>query len=307
MRICLLFIVSFLFLGTVSAQETFSEIDLKVDSLPVDIESPTALANELAKFCQTDLEKTRATYYWIAKNIRYDYEGLKSNYWDKVPSYKALIILTFKKKKGICAGYSHLFKTILDLLEVECEVIEGNAKGSAAYDSGEFVNHAWNAVKLDSTWHLLDVTWASPKKRSGKVSDFYFLTAPDKFIVNHFPEKPTWTLLDRAVSREEYEQFPKLTEEFYTEGLALKKYTLAEDSRSINLELFIPEKIRIDFTIRNQVTKRSGPLEFESEDLGEGIQRITLSIPDDIEEYKIEMNTLSIETGWGWYGVLKIN
>ena len=62
-------------------------------------------------------------------------------------------------------------------------------------------NHSWNAVLLDSVWQLLDVTWAS-----GFVSyadefvkyydDYYFLTPPNQFILDHFPDELQWALPD---------------------------------------------------------------------------------------------------------------
>lgn len=68
-------------------------------------------------------------YYWIAKNIGYDYEGAKTHYWRKYPSYDAMISDTYKLRKGICSGYSHLFKRMLSIARIECEVVNGICEG----------------------------------------------------------------------------------------------------------------------------------------------------------------------------------
>src|SRR6185503_17577227 len=86
------------------------------------------------------------------------------------------------------------------------------------------VNHTWNAVYLDSTWHLLDVTWASgfvsfANEYVKKFNEFYFLTPPDQFIRDHYPEDLRWTLLNDPPVYREYSQSPFRYSGFLKAGL----------------------------------------------------------------------------------------
>ena len=68
-------------------------------------------------------------------------------------------------------------------------------------------------VFIDSSWYLLDVTWASGFVTYGnqyirQYNDFYFLTHPDEFIREHYPEDLQCTLLQDLPVYREYGQSP---------------------------------------------------------------------------------------------------
>jgi hypothetical protein len=53
-------------------------------------------------------------------------------------------------------------------------------------------NHAWNVVKINNEWRFVECTWGAGHLADGgrfkrAYNEFYFLTDPDKFIVEHFP------------------------------------------------------------------------------------------------------------------------
>ena len=50
----------------------------------------------------------------------------------------------------VCEGYAKAFKYMLDMLNIENIYITGKGGGD---------DHAWNAVKIDDEWLLVDVTW----------------------------------------------------------------------------------------------------------------------------------------------------
>lgn len=89
---------------------------------------------------------------------------------------------------------------------------------------GKPANHAWNAVKLDGQWQLLDVTWAAGYVNDGhqfvhRFNDQYFLTPPEEFILDHFPKDPQWQLLAEPVKLEQYELMVKFREPYFELGL----------------------------------------------------------------------------------------
>jgi hypothetical protein len=67
---------------------------------------------------------------------------------------------------------------------------------------------------IDSAWHLLDVTWASGHSTFSsddfvkRFNDHYFLTAPNDFISDHYPEDLRWTLMNESPTPREFNSSP---------------------------------------------------------------------------------------------------
>ena len=66
---------------------------------------------------------------------------------------------------------------------------------------------------IDSTWYLLDVTWASgfitySNEFVQRIDETYFLTPPQQFISDHYPEDLRWTLLERPPTLREFHFSP---------------------------------------------------------------------------------------------------
>lgn len=157
----------------------------------------------LDKIGQNDEMKARAFFTWIAENIRYDiveYKNPEPNY----EKQKALQV--FKNKKGVCEGYSNLFKAFCDLSGISCHVVGGHCR-----EFGKYVpeGHAWNTLWINGEWRLVDVTWAAGNlNESGKYekafNDAYFFTAPSVFIEDHYAFDPAWQLVHHPVRLSDY-------------------------------------------------------------------------------------------------------
>jgi transglutaminase/protease-like cytokinesis protein 3 len=121
-----------------------------------------------------------------------------------------------RKRVAFCDGYARLFKTLCDYAGITSELITGYAKTSnrKRTDYSFRSNHRWNAVMIDSTWKLLDATWASGYISSGsndfvrRFDDKYFLSPPEEFIKDHYPEDTRWTLLPSPPSFKDYLNAP---------------------------------------------------------------------------------------------------
>jgi hypothetical protein len=162
-----------------------------------------------------DEERARAIYRWITANIDYDVEGFTNGLIaaggrGRTPEE------VLAGRRGVCSEYSALFDRLCQLSGLEAVVISGFGKGSGysvGSDIPESINHAWNAVKIDGHWKLVDSTWgAGYLDPSGgfikKFEEFYFLAPPEDLIWTHLPEDPAWQLLDPTVSREEFVALP---------------------------------------------------------------------------------------------------
>lgn len=55
--------------------------------------------------------------------------------------------------KAVCEGYARAFKSVMDILDIPCVIVQGYA----SYEGG-LEPHAWNCVKLDGSWYGVDVT-----------------------------------------------------------------------------------------------------------------------------------------------------
>ncbi len=200
----------------------FSAIDKKTAT--VKSASPEILAKELTAFCKNDLEKVRSIFRWIADNIDYktrqpsNRKGISVyNEADDNAPLKSLdervAEMVLQKGFAVCDGYSRLFKTLCTYAGIKAETINGYArvnKNTRRFGN----NHTWNAVMVDNRWQLLDVTWAS-----GYISwtgdnfirhfdEAYFLSSPDKFILEHYPDDLSWSLMEKPPLLAEFRSSP---------------------------------------------------------------------------------------------------
>ena len=191
----------------------FESVDAKVLSLPAyksdDLDSLSVL---LTKDFSTEAEKVRAVYFWVANNISYNtpkfIERTKqgnelSKKRDESESAEKII----HSRKAVCEGYSNLVKELCNKSGIECEVVEGIGRP----DKSRGDLHAWNAVKINGEWKLIDATWSAggidvkDKTYHKNFSDAFFLMAPSEFIKTHYPFDPVWQLLSQPVKRKEFE------------------------------------------------------------------------------------------------------
>ncbi|WP_297333697.1 transglutaminase domain-containing protein [Flavobacterium sp.] len=200
---------------TATAQD-YTKVDNLVKSYPNTYKTPAQLAERIAADFQREDERARALFTWIAYNISFDESpaalGRKPVRYSYTTEAERLAKVaeiendlakeTLRQRKGVCHGYSMVYALTARKLGLECEVVRGNAK-SIPSDIGKPAspsNHAWNAVKINGEWKLLDVTWGAggftgrSKKFGFRFDDKYFFTEPELFFINHFPEDKKWLL-----------------------------------------------------------------------------------------------------------------
>jgi hypothetical protein len=156
-------------------------------------------------------DRARATYAWVAHNIEYDTDAFFRGTATSTDAKG-----TFESGKSVCEGYSDLFTEIAKGLGLEVQSIKGWAKGYG-YRQGtpfEGTNHAWNAVKVNGHWQLMDATWAAGAIEGRKFKRDYtaawYDMDPQLFILHHLPEKSVSTLLDTSPSMSDYLHAPYL-------------------------------------------------------------------------------------------------
>jgi hypothetical protein len=196
---------------------------------------------------KNDREKVRAIFRWITENIDYNVEVFFKGGTGATNSEDVL-----KSRKSVCYGYSDLFLSLAREAGLQAVRISGYGKGYGYEPGRNFTgpfNHAWNGVKINGSWYLVDCTWGAgymsgEGKYVRKFDDHYFMTPPSQFIFGHFPEDARWQLLDEPLSKEEFVNLVYLEPDFFNLGLNLvqRNGTISAESQ-INLSIFAPEDV----------------------------------------------------------------
>ncbi|HUU28028.1 MAG TPA: hypothetical protein VM123_09465 [archaeon] len=130
--------------------------------------------------------------------------------------------------------------------------IEGFGKGYGYTVGSDFTgkNHAWNAVKLDGKWYFMDCTWGAglPNEKGEfvfKFEDYYFLTPPEELVYTHFPADPSWQLLEKPVSKQEFIELPYLWPVFFKYGMKIISHpkSIIETDNKIQIMLYAPDSV----------------------------------------------------------------
>ena len=209
----------------------------------------------------------------LAENIDYDVEGLFTGSDGSIDSKDLL-----KSRKSVCDGYSDIFQSLAREAGLESARISGYGKGYG-YQPGkkfnESSNHAWNAVKINGSWYLIDCTWGAgyineDKKYVRKFDDHYFMTPPSEFIFDHFPDNSSWQLLSNPISKSEFEQLVYVKSEFFRYDLKIGSHLEGnvKTDKEMNISIFAPNDVLLiaglEFADKNQSVyeNKSGPLRF---------------------------------------------
>ena len=232
-------IFSFLFIQQVFTDDNrFEYIDNYALNTPKSAEkSLFGLIQYLTRPCKNEKEKARVIFSWIAHRITYNVRALKKR--KNIDTSPEAVL---ESRNSICDGYARLFQELAEQAGLETTMISGYSK-DYNYQPGSIftgqANHAWNAIKINGHWYLLDVTWGAGyldinSKFNRHFNDYYFFTPPEEFIYNHFPDKTQWQLLDKPVSKKDFEQLACLKSAFFQYGLKLishKKWFIKTDSK----------------------------------------------------------------------------
>ncbi|XP_069104257.1 kyphoscoliosis peptidase-like [Argopecten irradians] len=217
----------------------FKNIDDHVAKTP---NSATASIPELATYlcrpAKNQLEKIRAIYQWVSKNIDYDVAGYLNLGGAQRKSCDPESVL--RNRSSVCQGYADLVLSLCKEANVPAKTIAGYAKGYS-HKTGDVIstksdtNHAWNAVFVNNEWRLIDCTWdaghVSDKKFQRHEGEFYFLTDPHVFVNDHFPyikkdmvASLQWQLMSKPLDIEAYSKMVKVDKHAFKYDLELTSH-----------------------------------------------------------------------------------
>ncbi len=228
----------------------------------------------------SDSDKVAAIFLWMAINIKYD----DTAYYNKniIPNQQ-IPTNVFLHKTGVCEGYANLFQYLCENAAITSHKIDGYAKGLGYYKDRLFdfdrLGHAWNAVKLENQWFLMDVTWAASSLQEHDTADmlYYYKANPRLFLSSHFPEDPMWQLQFHPLGFEQWRHskyeyfvpgfndtllnFPLLLDEYET--LSPNQQKLASFRRYESFSQNIPERIFDTKDSNNNMCNRKAEAAYE--------------------------------------------
>ena len=213
---------------------------------------------EINKTATNDFEKVKLAHDITALLISYD----AASFWSgNLPPQDYFTVL--KTGKSVCEGYANVFLEFCNQLKIECKKVSGYARGVGfnllTEQANIESNHAWNMVKIDGSWYLVDCTWDSGYM-NGKISkqeyktDWLF-TKPEHFINSHFPDNARYQLISPELSTAELFSLPSLDPVFYdvvSEHSDLSKINKTDSSFVLN---YVEKPgCTLNFTVRNAKT-----------------------------------------------------
>ncbi|MFH4975530.1 hypothetical protein AB6A40_002239 [Gnathostoma spinigerum] len=216
-----------------TSTSVFESIDeIAITLAQTDVTTFTELIRALTSNARNDVEIARAIYRWITvKNLN------TMQFDSSIGSDTPMGLL-----RGIKYGtesYHVLFKRLCSYAGLHCVVIKGYSK-SAGYQPGfrfedSRFRNTWNAVYLDGSWRFVQCNWGArhlvnSKEDKSTISkgdnlryeydDHYFMTDPEEFIYEFFPQESEWQLLRRPITLQQFECLPFVRSLFFRYGLS---------------------------------------------------------------------------------------
>jgi hypothetical protein len=87
-------------------------------------------------------------------------------------------------------------------------------------------DHAWNAVRLEDKWWLIDTTWGAGKVDGRQFrkdpTDYYFMIPPERLAFTHLAERDQWQLRTPPLTLAEFNNRPKLGPSLFQLGVTVE-------------------------------------------------------------------------------------
>lgn len=248
-HIVLVFLATILTTTTMVLAQDYVKADATIEFYPETFEDITQFDSFLSRDFTNDEEKVRAIYSWLIKNVSYDPDAYKlfnyyfKNYRDRnqkeEKSRKKIIEYTLRTGKAVCEGYAMTFEKLLTLQGIDNYLIQGDTKTHFKDIDRDFnLNHMWNAIKIDGTWHLFDATWGAGKYTDRFIKEpsyFYFKIAPSALIKTHYPQDISDAFVEESPSFKRFSQQPiYIDPRLELEPIATSKVGVIDKQQSAN-------------------------------------------------------------------------
>lgn len=206
------------------ATEGTRELEKHALAAPAAVEAtvPT-LAKYLVAPAKSDSDKAWAIFRWIADRISYDVDAYLSGRFRDANATSEQVLA---KRSSICDGYAVLFADLARHAGLDVMKISGYAKayGVPANSAIAEENHAWNLVRIDSQWRVVDPTWGAgfvaEDRYNKKLDTLFFHSEPHHIKFTHWSNDATWRIVAVAgISKAEFETMPQVDPGLFRAGV----------------------------------------------------------------------------------------
>jgi hypothetical protein len=205
---------------------------------------------------------------------------------------------------------------------LHCVDVKGHSK-SVGYEpgmrigEGKFTN-TWNAVVIDGEWRFVQCNWGArhlvmskdkkqidispPKPTREKIKyqydEHYFLPDPEDFILEFFPYKTEWQLLESPITLHDFEQLPFVRSLFFHYHLSFvnqQHAIIQTDNRgACDIKLRMPDsfkhRLAFHFHLRFSNISNNEQTEDLSDFQGVKLERYVLhTVQDDLVSFNIHV------------------
>jgi transglutaminase-like putative cysteine protease len=244
------------------------EPDIQVTGMPESVQtSVDAVGKYLAARIADKRRLVKALHDYVVLRLHYDKptselvgEDRFTAPLGKRPSQEAEAV--FAARTGVCEGYARLMVGLGKAAGVEVAYITGYIRDSernvdvAASDDVvtaalEGNLHAWNAVKVDGQWLLVDATWDDPTgdKAADTLRSTYLFTPPRLFRFDHLPEETAWQLIAVPLSAGEFARQPLLSPRTGELGITLEEPTRSQITVDRDVEIVLDNPLHAELIV----------------------------------------------------------
>jgi transglutaminase-like putative cysteine protease len=178
-----------------------AQLHPRVTSVPRSVETDlVSVARYLVDGESDPFQRIKALHDYVADRVVYDVEAYRTR-TITFDSQRPEAVL--QSRRAVCAGYSNLFAAMGKAVGEDVVTLSGDAYSPRS--EKEFESHAWNAVRIEGEWYLVDVTWDAGHVKGdffarGYKTTYLFMP-PKEFLATHIPDEPAWQLLDEPLER----------------------------------------------------------------------------------------------------------
>ena len=214
------------------------------------------VAARLTTGVSDQFQKAKIINDWICDNIAYDVETAFSR-----ANRRQDYVSVLRIKKAVCAGYTNLFNQMCRLASVESIGISGFSKGFGYTGRiGAQPDHAWNAVKINNKWYLIDVTWNAGhvdlRTFIKNYSTNYLFLDSRAFLYSHLPLDNKYQFYAPIVRSEQFMEEPYISGAFFKYQINLKN-DLPKYNNTVNQGGFVFELISSNNNVQLSSTLRT--------------------------------------------------
>jgi hypothetical protein len=238
--ICSLLLLAISTLATGQINE-YTEIDAVVRDKYIKSNDAFSIAEEISYEYDSDEEKIRTIFIWIADNIEYSYDTYldhKENRSERRiksrdPAERAELLLeqreddlarALKKRGGVEKDFTFMFTKMCEAVGIEAGEVTGYLRRSERRigQMPRRPDHIWSWAMVDGRKQFFDVYLAAgtfSKKTKEFTKDFddnYFMIQPTVLILSHYPEDSTLQNINPPLSQDEFANQPFKLREYST-------------------------------------------------------------------------------------------